>query len=145
MGTTTVTLVRIRWRECRNGIPLRVPTLPVLDPLTVFKAYDIRGRADTGELDDGLYRAVGSALVTHLGAATVGIGRDCRLSSPGFASSLAQGVTMAGGDAVDLGEVPTDAVYYYSGAHDVHGAVVTASHNPPEYNGLKLALATPTS
>jgi phosphomannomutase len=109
-----------------------------LDPLTVFKAYDIRGRADTGELDDGLYQAVGSALVTHLGAVTVGIGRDCRLSSPGFASSLALGVTMAGGDAVDLGEVPTDAVYYYSGAHDVHGAVVTASHNPPEYNGLKL-------
>jgi phosphomannomutase len=115
-----------------------VPTLPLLEPLTVFKAYDIRGRADTGELDTDLYHAVGSALVTRLGARTVGVGRDCRTTSRGFAEALAHGVTLAGGDAVDLGEVPTDAVYYYSGAHDVHGAAVTASHNPSEYNGLKL-------
>lgn len=104
----------------------------------MFKAYDIRGRADTGELDADLYHAVGSALVTRLGAETVGVGRDCRTTSPGFASALASGVNLAGGDAIDLGEVPTDAVYYYSGAHDVHGAAVTASHNPAEYNGLKL-------
>jgi phosphomannomutase len=109
-----------------------------LDPLTVFKAYDIRGRADVGELDTHLYQSVGSALVTRLGAKTVAIGRDCRATSPEFAAALAHGVTRAGGDAVDLGEVPTDAVYYYSGAHEVHGAAVTASHNPAEYNGLKL-------
>jgi phosphomannomutase len=109
-----------------------------LDPRTVFKAYDIRGRADTGELDAELYRLVGVALVGRLGAATVAVGRDCRRSSPGFAAALSDGVIAAGGDVVDVGEVPTDAVYYYSGAHQVHGAIVTASHNPAEYNGLKL-------
>jgi phosphomannomutase len=127
----------------RHQGPLITTFLPslhcrVLDPLSVFKAYDIRGRADTGELDTDLYHAVGSALVARLGATTVGVGRDCRTTSPGFAEALARGVVRAGGDAVDLGEVPTDAVYYYSGAHDVHGAAVTASHNPAEYNGLKL-------
>jgi phosphomannomutase len=109
-----------------------------LDPNAVFKAYDIRGRADTGELDAELYRLVGVALVDRLGATTVAIGRDCRRSSSGLAKALATGVTSAGGDVVDVGEVPTDAVYYYSGANGVHGAIVTASHNPAEYNGLKL-------
>ncbi len=114
------------------------PNIALLNPRTVFKAYDVRGRADTGELDAELYRLIGIALVDRLGASSVAIGRDCRESSPGFASALAEGIMSAGGDVVDLGAVPTDAVYFYSGAHDVHGAVVTASHNPAEYNGLKL-------
>jgi phosphomannomutase len=109
-----------------------------VDPQTVFKAYDIRGRADTGELDDELYRRIGIALVDRIGAQRVAIGRDCRKSSAGFADALARGVLSAGGDVIDVGEVPTDAIYYYSGANQVHGAVVTASHNPAEYNGLKL-------
>lgn len=109
-----------------------------MDPQTVFKAYDVRGRADTGELDEELYRRVGVALVERLGADTVAVGRDCRPTSPGFAGALVSGIRAAGGDVVDVGEVPTDAIYYYSGAHQVHGAVVTASHNPSEYNGLKL-------
>ncbi|HEX6219507.1 MAG TPA: phosphomannomutase/phosphoglucomutase [Acidimicrobiia bacterium] len=109
-----------------------------LDPQSVFKAYDVRGRADTGELDAELYRLIGIGLVTRLGAPAVAIGRDCRETSPAFARALGEGVMSAGGDVVDIGEVPTDAVYYYSGAHDIHGAVVTASHNPPAYNGLKL-------
>jgi phosphomannomutase len=109
-----------------------------VDPQTVFKAYDIRGRVDTGELDDELYRRIGIALVDRIGAQRVAVGRDCRRSSPGFADALTRGVLAAGGDVIDVGEVPTDAIYYYSGANQVHGAVVTASHNPPEYNGLKL-------
>ena len=109
-----------------------------MDPQTVFKAYDIRGRADTGELDDELYRRVGIALVERLDAATVAVGRDCRASSPGFFAALSEGIRSAGGDVIDLGEVPTDAVYYFSGARQVHGAIITASHNPAEYNGLKL-------
>jgi phosphomannomutase len=109
-----------------------------VDPQTVFKAYDVRGRADTGELDEELYRRVGVALVERLGADTVAVGRDCRPTSPGFSASLVSGIRAAGADVVDVGEVPTDAIYYYSGAHQVHGAVVTASHNPSEYNGLKL-------
>lgn len=55
-----------------------------------------------------------------------------------FFAALADGVRSAGGDVIDLGEVPTDAVYYYSGAKSIHGGIITASHNPPEYNGLKL-------
>jgi phosphomannomutase len=109
-----------------------------LDPHSVFKAYDVRGRADIGELDAELYRLVGMGLVTRLEARTVAVGRDCRHTSPSFARALSDGVVSAGGDVVDIGEVPTDVVYYYSGANNVHGAVVTASHNPPEYNGLKL-------
>ena len=109
-----------------------------LDPQSVFKAYDVRGRADTGELDSELYRRVGVALVQSLGASSVAVGRDCRATSPGFATALAEGVVAAGGHAIDVGEVPTDAVYFYSGAQQVHGAIVTASHNPAEYNGLKL-------
>jgi phosphomannomutase len=109
-----------------------------VDPQTVFKAYDVRGRADTGELDEELYRRAGVALVERLGAETVAVGRDCRPTSPAFAAALISGIRAAGGDVVDVGEVPTDAIYYYSGAHQVHGAVVTASHNPSQYNGLKL-------
>lgn len=109
-----------------------------MDPQSVFKAYDVRGRADTGELNEELYRRTGVALVARLGAKTVAVGRDCRPTSPAFAAALISGIRSAGGDVVDVGEVPTDAIYYYSGAHQVHGAVVTASHNPSEYNGLKL-------
>jgi len=115
------------------------PTLSfTVDPHSVFKAYDVRGRADTGELDEELYRRVGVALVDRLGARRVAVGRDCRNSSAGFANALAEGIRSAGGDVIDVGEVPTDAIYYYSGANQVHGAIVTASHNPAEYNGLKL-------
>jgi len=104
----------------------------------VFKAYDIRGRTDTGELDASLYRAVGAAMVQVLGFDRVAIGRDCRETSWGFFEAMAEGVTGVGGAVDDLGEVPTDAVYYYSGINRVAGAIITASHNPPTYNGLKL-------
>ena len=112
---------------------------------SVFKAYDIRGRTDNGELTPDLMQGVGAAFVGLLDAREVAVGRDCRESSPGLADGLIKGITSAGADVVDLGEVPTDLVYYYSGAHEMPGAIVTASHNPAEYNGLKLcrALAAP--
>lgn len=116
-------------------------TLAPVKPDLVFKAYDIRGRTDNGELDADLYRLVGSGLVDLLGCPTVAIGRDCRPTSAGFFRAMAEGVTAAGAQVIDLGEVPTDAVYYYSGAEDVPGAVITASHNPPVYNGIKLCKA----
>lgn len=109
-----------------------------MDPHAVFKAYDVRGRTDNGQLDEELYRGVGVALVETLGATQIAVGRDCRHTSESFAAALAEGAVSAGGDVIDVGEVPTDAVYFYSGAERVHGAVVTASHNPAEYNGLKL-------
>lgn len=109
-----------------------------MKPDLVFKAYDIRGRTDTGELDASLYELVGGGVVELLGASAIAIGYDCRATSRGFFEAMAAGVTRAGADVLDLGEVPTDAVYYYSGAAKVPGAIITASHNPPQYNGLKL-------
>ena len=109
-----------------------------MDVEAVFKAYDIRGRADTGEVDVELFRRIGAAFVTLTGAPTICVGRDCRNSSPALFQGLVDGVTSAGADVIDLGEVPTDLVYYYSGSNDLPGAMITASHNPPEYNGLKL-------
>lgn len=109
-----------------------------MDPDAVFKAYDIRGRTDTGELDPELYRLTGAAFVELTGARTIAVGRDCRESSGPLFGGLVQGITGAGADVIDLGEVPTDLVYFYSGARVVPGAIITASHNPSEYNGLKL-------
>lgn len=112
-----------------------------MKPDVVFKAYDVRGRIDNGELDAQLFELIGGAVVQLLGAETVAIGRDCRESSYPFSRALGEGVLNAGADVIDLGEVPTDAVYYFSGANDVPGAIITASHNPPHYNGLKLCRA----
>lgn len=110
-------------------------------PDLVFKAYDIRGRTDNGDLDAQLYELVGSAMVALLDAARIAVGRDVRPTSQPFFEAMARGITNAGADVVDLGEVPTDAVYYFSGAYDMPGAVITASHNPPVYNGIKLCRA----
>lgn len=109
-----------------------------MDTYAVFKAYDIRGRTDTGELDPSLFDRVGSAFAGLTGADSIAVGRDCRESSQGLFEGLVRGITRAGVNVIDLGEVPTDLVYYYSGAHRVPGAMITASHNPPQYNGLKL-------
>ena len=109
-----------------------------MDPDAVFKAYDIRGRTDSGELDPDLYRLIGSAFVDLTGARAIAVGRDCRESSGPLFGGLVQGITGAGADVIDLGEVPTDLVYFFSGSRVVPGAIITASHNPSEYNGLKL-------
>jgi phosphomannomutase len=107
----------------------------------VFKAYDIRGRTDIGELTPVLARQVGGAFAVLTGAAEIAVGRDCRESSPELASSLIDGITGQGASVLDVGEVATDMVYYVSGTRQVPGAVVTASHNPSHYNGIKLCRA----
>lgn len=112
-----------------------------MKPTVAFKAYDIRGRADTGEVDAQLYELTGNAFARLLAAPVIAVGRDCRTTSQNFFDALAHGMTTAGADVIDLGEVPTDVVYYYSGAKGVPGAMITASHNPGEYNGLKLCRA----
>jgi len=112
-----------------------------MNPDAVFKAYDVRRRTDNGELDAGLYRMIGGGFVELVGKGDIAVGRDCRESSGVLFEGLVSGLTGAGADVIDLGEVPTDLIYFYSGKHGVPGAVITASHNPPQYNGLKLCRA----
>jgi phosphomannomutase len=109
-----------------------------MHPRDSFKAYDIRGRTDLDEITPDLFQKVGAAFVELTSAKVVAVGRDCRETSPGLFSGLAGGITSRGADVVDLGEVPTDLVYFFSGSQNVPGAMITASHNPPSYNGLKL-------
>ncbi len=105
---------------------------------SVFKAYDIRGRVDTGELDEALARDVGAAFATWSGADRISVGYDCRPSSPGLADALSAGIMSVGCDVEALGAVPTDLVYFASGRDGVPGVMITASHNPAGYNGIKL-------
>ena len=72
---------------------------------SVFKAYDVRGRTDNGELTPALMQMIGANFVDLLGAGVVAVGRDCRASSPGLAAALVDGISAAGADVVDLGEV----------------------------------------
>jgi phosphomannomutase len=105
----------------------------------IFKAYDIRGVVPD-ELDANIARRVGAAFARWSGAVRVLIGRDCRLSSPELAEAVAEGITAEGADAVDLGLASTDLLYFASGWLDLPGVMLTASHNPKQYNGMKLCL-----
>ncbi len=107
----------------------------------VFKAYDIRGRTDTGELTPDLARRVGIAFVDLVGAREIAVGWDCRASSPAISSAMIDGIRSTGCSVLALGEVPTDVVYYVSGSRGLPGVMITASHNPPTYNGIKLCRA----
>jgi phosphomannomutase len=104
----------------------------------IFKAYDIRGRVDDGDLDVDAARRIGAGFAAFVGTNAVAVGRDCRESSPALAQAFIDGARSLGVDVVDLGEVATDMIYYYSGVEDMPGAVITASHNPAEYNGIKM-------
>lgn len=104
----------------------------------IFKAYDIRGRVDNGDLDGEAVRAVGRAFAAFTGAERAAVGRDFRESSDALAEAFAAGANEGGMRIVHLGRVPTDAVYFCSGRLGVPGAMITASHNPAEYNGIKL-------
>ena len=98
----------------------------------------MRGRVDTGDLDAETAERIGAAFARHVGAPCVAVGRDCRTSSPSLAAAFMSGVNSQGVDIVDLGLIPTEVLYFHSGAYDVPGAVVTASHNPACYNGFKM-------
>ncbi|MBA3424046.1 MAG: phosphomannomutase/phosphoglucomutase, partial [Rubrobacter sp.] len=107
---------------------------------SIFKAYDIRGvYPDT--LDEDLARDIGRAYVNHLGlsGSRVIVARDMRLSGEALENAFIKGVTEAGADVLDLGLVSTDALYFAVGhLEEPGGAMITASHNPKEYNGFKL-------
>jgi phosphomannomutase len=109
-------------------------------PSSIFKAYDVRG-IYPDELDEDAARRIGAAFARFTEASTVALGRDCRTSSPTLAQAFSEGVTARGADVVDLGLATTDMLYFASGRLDVPGAMFTASHNPPQWNGLKLCRA----
>jgi phosphomannomutase len=104
----------------------------------IFKAYDIRGIYGQ-DLNDEIAYLFGRGLVQYLAASTVAVGRDMRKSSPAIAEHLIRGITDQGANAVDLGEISTDSLYFAVGKFGYPaGVIITASHNPPEYNGLKV-------
>lgn len=108
-----------------------------IDP-GIFKAYDIRGLYPE-QLHAEVARRTGRAFVDYLGASRIAAGRDCRLSSPELAAAFIEGARSQGCDVVDIGVVGTDILYYSVASRDLEGgAIVTASHNPKEWNGLKL-------
>jgi phosphomannomutase/phosphoglucomutase len=103
-----------------------------------FKAYDIRGRVPD-ELNEGLASRIGFALASILGPGPVVLGRDVRLSSPTLQQALAAGLSAAGRDVLDIGLCGTEEVYFQTSHLGAAGGVmITASHNPMDYNGMKL-------
>ena len=117
--------------------------MPDLD--AIFKAYDIRGTTPD-QLDAGVARAVGEAFATFArrqpgDADRVLVGRDMRPSGVELVAAFTAGVQAQGLDVVDLGLASTDLVYFAAGSLDAPAAMFTASHNPAEYNGMKLCLA----
>ena len=106
-----------------------------------FKAYDIRGRVGE-ELDEDLAWRIGRAMADWLHAGRIVIGADMRLSSPALANALCEGIVSAGADVIDIGLSGTEEVYFATVYHQADGGIqVTASHNPAEYNGMKLVRA----
>jgi phosphomannomutase len=106
----------------------------------IFKAYDIRGTYPE-QLDEDVACRLGMAFARFTGSERIIVGRDMRPSSPDLANAFMAGVSGSGAAAVDVGEVSTDALYFASGRLDAPACMFTASHNPPQYNGLKLCRA----
>ena len=106
----------------------------------VFKAYDIRGTVPD-QLDTELADDIGAAFATFAGTERVLVGRDMRPSGVDLVEAFSRGVQSRGVDVVDLGLCSTDMLYFAAGRHDAPGAVFTASHNPAQYNGIKMCLA----
>ena len=109
----------------------------MLDP-KVFKAYDVRG-IYPDELDEAGAEAIGRAYVEQFEPRRIAVGRDMRLSSPAMQEALMRGAAVGRGDVLDLGLVGTEMVYFAVGSLGLEGgAMVTASHNPKQYTGMKL-------
>ncbi|PKO91214.1 MAG: phosphomannomutase/phosphoglucomutase [Betaproteobacteria bacterium HGW-Betaproteobacteria-10] len=112
-------------------------------PAEIFKAYDIRGIVDQSLTAD-VVRQIGHALgslAAEQGQRAIAVGRDGRLSGPELAGALMDGICAAGIDAIDVGCVPTPVTYFAAYELDCHSCVsVTGSHNPPDYNGLKMVI-----
>jgi phosphomannomutase/phosphomannomutase/phosphoglucomutase len=106
--------------------------------LRCFKAYDVRGRIPD-ELDGALAYQIGRAFAVHVAPRRVAVGRDVRPTSPELQDALARGLTDAGVEVEDIGLCGTEGVYFATFEHGLDGGImVTASHNPTDYNGMKL-------
>jgi len=109
-----------------------------MPPLTCFKAYDIRGRLGT-ELNEDIARRIGRAFAEVTSARRVVLGRDCRASSQGLAAAVADGLIAVGAEVIDIGLCGTEEVYFATTHLDADGGIeITASHNPIDYNGMKM-------
>src|SRR5512136_788198 len=112
-------------------------TLRPVNP-DIFKAYDIRGLYP-GDLDERIAQQIGRAFVSYLGARRIAVTRDMRVSSPAIAAAFIEGARAQGADVVDYGLAGTDMLYYAVAAGGFDGgAQITASHNPKQWNGMKL-------
>src|SRR6185295_8516217 len=104
----------------------------------IFKAYDVRGLYPS-EVNEEAARAIGAAFVAYLQARRIAVSRDMRLSSPTIAAAFIDGATSQGCDVVDYGMMATDMLYFAVAADGHDGGVqITASHNPKQYNGMKM-------
>jgi len=104
----------------------------------IFKAYDIRGLYP-GEINEDVAREIGRGFVTYLEATNIGVSRDMRLSSPALAAAFIEGALSQGANVTDYGMLPTDMLYYAVVSDGLEGgAQITASHNPKQYNGIKM-------
>ena len=105
--------------------------------LSSFKAYDIRGRIPD-EINDALAYDIGRAFAAFVKPRRVAVGYDIRLSSPALAAAVRNGLRDSGSDVLDIGLCGTEGAYFATFAERLDGGImVTASHNPPDYNGMK--------
>ncbi len=105
---------------------------------TIFKSYDVRGIYPS-ELDEKAGFAVGKAFITLTGVKNVVVGHDARLSSSVLFKALVAGLVKAGAQVTSIGQTPTEGLYFATASHDFDsGVMITASHNPKDYNGFKM-------
>lgn len=107
-----------------------------MDLSNIIKAYDVRGIVPD-EFDEPIAERIGAAFAAFVDAEAVIVGHDCRQSSPAIRDALIAGITSQGVDVTLIGEIPTDLLYFAAGDLGMPGVVITASHNPGHYNGLK--------
>jgi phosphomannomutase len=105
---------------------------------TIFKAYDIRGTYPN-EVNEETFKRIAGAYAVFTGVKEVAVGRDVRISSPALQKAFIEGLTEAGVNVIDIGMGPTEMIYFAVGSLELDGGVqISASHNPAEYNGLKM-------
>ena len=111
-----------------------------MDLSALVKAYDVRGTVPD-QLDENIARALGAAFVDVTGAERIVTAHDMRETGPGLARAFAEGALHRGASVVEAGLASTDMLYFASGHLGLPGAMFTASHNPAQYNGIKMCRA----